>query len=87
MAFDKETEKEIDKLFKELDEDNSGYIDLAELHRGFQTIGLNLSTSEVKRAFALIDTSGDNKIQLEEFKVMMFERVSKNIMIFDDLEN
>jgi len=51
LALDQEAEEEIEKMFRELDEDKSGHIDIGELHRGFKKIGINLSRAEVERTF------------------------------------
>jgi len=69
---------QIEKLkdaFKNIDKDNSGFIDLAELENAFgaafKASGKPVNDEEIKRACANImksvDRNKDNKITLEEY--------------------
>lgn len=69
----------IEKLFREYDTDNSGFIDVAQvrsyLESTYKDLGLEVSNADVEDFIKNFDTSKDGKISLEEF-VTNFESVT-----------
>lgn len=57
----------IKKDFLEIDIDNSGYIDIKELHKGLTRYGINLSLKKTKKLLKKYDDNPDGKIELGEF--------------------
>jgi len=63
------------KVFRDIDKDNNGYIDISELEHAFgaafKASGRPMDTAEVKRAcqhiMKGIDRNKDNKITLDEY--------------------
>ena len=65
------TEDELRVVFTEIDTDNSGDIDFAELKvalNGMSAVGSKMSDAEVKKMLNLGDTDGDARVSFEEFK-------------------
>merc|ERR1712232_1356904 len=60
-----------EKVFKEMDLDGSGNIDLSELTTAAKKIGLELSPEEVEEMLATADHDDDKTISLPEFKHLM----------------
>merc|ERR1712070_445648 len=60
--------------FSQLDKDGSGTIEYKELKGVLKELGISMSKKEfqkkMKGAFKQADTSGDNKLDFEEFKTM-----------------
>lgn len=76
MSHNKPEEVErLTKVFKEMDKDNSGYIDISELQaafaKAFQASGRPADEAEIKRAceniMKGIDKNADKRISLEEY--------------------
>ena len=61
------------QVFDALDEDDSGFLDRAEVEKASGVLGAGLgfimSAAELDRQFALIDPDGDGEVTFEEFKV------------------
>eukprot|EP00455_Lapot_gusevi_P040963 TRINITY_DN46_c0_g1_i2.p2 TRINITY_DN46_c0_g1~~TRINITY_DN46_c0_g1_i2.p2 ORF type:complete len:484 (+),score=247.66 TRINITY_DN46_c0_g1_i2:72-1454(+) len=57
----------IERLFKQYDEDNSGFIDKSEFQHLAGELGIILLPDSLERAIQTIDTSGDGKISFDEF--------------------
>lgn len=58
----------IQKVFKQFDKDNSGYIDVNELNDIAKELGKPLDQAEVEESLKDLDISKDNKISLDEFR-------------------
>lgn len=54
-------------IFNVLDADNSGFIDESELKNALRELGEYLDDEEIKACLAVVDTSKDGKISLDEF--------------------
>jgi hypothetical protein len=61
----------LEELFHELDKDDSGFIDEAELRYGMRKLGLQFREEDVPRYVALYDLDGTGTIELDEFVELM----------------
>ena len=62
--------------FKELDEDGSGTISLAEFSAAARAVGVEMKAEELKECFAKYDADGSGEIDASEFQHFFDERVS-----------
>lgn len=74
------TNKACEKLFKEFDKDNSGFIDASEvralLESMYKSLEMEVTEADVTDFVKAFDKSKDGKISYKEF-VKNFERVTK----------
>ena len=55
-------------VFQKFDIDQSGTIELNELHCMFKAHGIEISKNELKSLFQIVDTDGSGSLSLDEFK-------------------
>ncbi len=65
---------DIEKTFYEIDSDRSGKITREEFVTGLEGMGVNLTEQELNILFHHLDPSGDDRITLDEFSYMYFNR-------------
>ena len=53
--------------FLNIDTDNSGYIDIKELHKGLKQQGIQLTSKNIKKLVKIYDDNPDNQLELGEF--------------------
>lgn len=58
----------LDKLFEQFETDHDGYIDIDELTAMLKELKINVNNQLIRIILAIFDGSGDQKIDLEEFK-------------------
>ena len=61
-------EHSLERVFAEIDEDKSGFIEPAELQQAFAKLGKPKTQKEIKIAVEKLDANGDGMISLDEFK-------------------
>ena len=61
-------EKQIEQIFNSFDKDKSGTIELNELKEVAQALGETLTDQQTRGIVKKLDTDGDGKISLKEFK-------------------
>lgn len=71
------TREELLEIFREVDRDNSGYLDEEEIKDISLQLGRELSNREVKAILNEMDTNKDGKVDIEEFVVWM-DKAYKN---------
>jgi len=59
------------KFFSEADMDGNGYLTLDELTIMLRKKGYTESNAKIRSMFRAVDTSGDNRISLEEYNIAM----------------
>lgn len=59
------------KMFREMDVDGSGTIEVDELIHMMGADSIDYLADEVRRLFAQVDTNGDGRLDLEEFRCYM----------------
>ena len=59
--------KAVTKMFRDLDTDGSGDVDIDEFVTGMRGMGLKLRDSQFHALHADCDTDGDGKLTLKEF--------------------
>jgi hypothetical protein len=59
---------EINRMFKELDKDNSGELDCNEFTEGLQGYGFQLTEADVAALFMVIDLDGGGTVSNQEFE-------------------
>ncbi|MEC7111058.1 MAG: EF-hand domain-containing protein, partial [Candidatus Thermoplasmatota archaeon] len=73
------TEDELRVVFTEIDTDNSGDIDFAELKvalNGMSAVGSKMSDAEVKKMLNLGDTDGDARVSFDEYNKIVTGEVT-----------
>lgn len=78
-------EQDLESLFNEIDEDQSGFIDKFELKKLFNKLGINISDQELAGYFEQIDTDKSGLISLEEFKQMMTGYIKREMITAEDI--
>ncbi|EFJ46656.1 hypothetical protein VOLCADRAFT_105403 [Volvox carteri f. nagariensis] len=73
LEFKEEQAKKIKTLFKELDRDKSGFVELHELRLLLGKSGMDMEqlSEEVLAIMAKLDKNGDNKVSTQEFYVTL----------------
>ncbi|MEM9805899.1 MAG: EF-hand domain-containing protein [Cyanobacteria bacterium P01_D01_bin.56] len=66
-----DSDKELWKIFQQIDTDKSGHISQAELEIYIQAVDPNFTTQQVTAMLKSADTSGDNAVSYEEFKTVV----------------
>merc|ERR1719210_2244104 len=61
-------------IFKAMDTDNSGQIDLYELEKTISKTDLDSSYQDIQSALEMADFNGDGELNLAEFERSMFAR-------------
>ncbi|KAG2931573.1 hypothetical protein PC115_g6074 [Phytophthora cactorum] len=64
---EQQRDKKISVLFKTFDSDGSGALDENELLQLIKALGHDMDTAQVSRMMQVMDSSGDGRINLEEF--------------------
>jgi len=67
-----------EEFFREADADKSGHLSLAELTEMLRKKGYKDPDSKIQAMFRSVDTSGDNKVSLEEYLTAMGELPEKD---------
>jgi len=60
-------------VVEQIDDDNSGHIDLQELNKALQLVGIRIPGYELRDLVEAADREDDDKIDLEEFKDVRIE--------------
>ncbi|KAL4481140.1 hypothetical protein ABPG72_015095 [Tetrahymena utriculariae] len=81
----KDVNKQIEKMFFQVDKDNSGFIDYREFDQMLRSIGIFCSQNELLKYFALFDTNKDSKISFDEFKSVVSEKLMEEVMAAEDI--
>jgi Ca2+-binding EF-hand superfamily protein len=61
-------DEQIQRVFNHIDYNQSGTIEVEELHLMFAYYGIDLSRSELVQLFNQVDKDGSGDLSLEEFK-------------------
>jgi len=81
---------DVHDVFAELDKDNDGHIDVAELHEMFRRLDCKMTDEQVEEAMKELDTNGDNQMSQREFSTWYLaaeSRVESEIKnVFDSLD-
>jgi Ca2+-binding EF-hand superfamily protein len=80
-----ELTKEIQDLFKEVDTDNSGFVEKNELAQSLMRVGINPTNQEIDEYLAKFDKDGDGKISYGEFKYIFEDKLKSDMMVMDEL--
>jgi WD40 repeat protein len=72
------TERNITRVFKRFDKDNSGYLDVDELASAMHLYLNGVDRSRVQELVSYYDVDGDGTISLEEFISFLISRSSEN---------
>jgi Ca2+-binding EF-hand superfamily protein len=70
--FKKHSQDELRAAFRQFDQDNSGYIQAAELENIMRKMGRRFNKSEIDAMVRSLDSSGDGQISFDEF-VQLFK--------------
>jgi Ca2+-binding EF-hand superfamily protein len=73
--------------FNEYDEDGSGQIDAIEFKSFMKAIVPNISDTEITETMAVLDESGDNQVDFEEFQKWWIEDLSSLKILFRSLDS
>ena len=76
---------EVARIFKLIDRDYSGDIDVGELHIGMHLLGLEGSTTEAKQLLARFDRDKSSKIELDEFRALVDDLRRFKASAFDEV--
>lgn len=68
MLLTKDQLDDMKTVFNTIDDNNSGYIDLQELNRALELVGIRIPGYELRDLVAAADRQDDDKIDLEEFR-------------------
>merc|ERR1711959_180831 len=80
-----EQKAELREAFDLFDTDGSGAVDAAELHTAMKALGFEPKKEEIAKMVKEMDKDGDATVDLEEFYVMMAEKMNqKGFKLFDD---
>ncbi|MEO1620371.1 MAG: EF-hand domain-containing protein [Cyanobacteria bacterium J06632_3] len=63
-------ESRLQQLFQQIDADESGYINRAELRKYIQAIDPDFTADQIELMLAKADTSGDDRVSYEEFQAV-----------------
>jgi len=81
---------DVHEVFRELDKDNDGHIDVAELHEMFRLLGCKMTDEQVEESMKELDTNGDNQMSSREFSAWYLkseQRVESEIKnVFDSMD-
>jgi len=66
------TRRKIHKIFKTWDRHNKGHITINDVHTMLNDLGHKVNFDEARLLLASADTSGDNKLTLDEFLVLVY---------------
>lgn len=66
-------------IFRKIDNDNSGFIDMNEMVDGLQSLGLVVNENSKSYYFNMIDTDGDGRISLAEFDIFVENNIDPNM--------
>ncbi|ELU17494.1 hypothetical protein CAPTEDRAFT_164457 [Capitella teleta] len=72
--MDSQEKTHFSEFFEEADIDGNGYLTFAELASVLKKNGYTGTEVEVKKMFAAMDTSGDNRVSKEEFMIAMMKK-------------
>ena len=61
-----------EQVFKEYDQDGSGFIDIDEFQAMVKALGFNITEAKALKYFRHIDEDGSGEIDLDEFRVALF---------------
>ncbi|EAS04958.2 EF hand protein (macronuclear) [Tetrahymena thermophila SB210] len=81
----KDVNKQIEKMFVQVDKDNSGFVDYREFDQMLRGIGIFCSQNELLKYFALFDTNKDSKISFDEFKSVVSEKLMEEVMSAEEI--
>merc|ERR1719271_632240 len=88
-----EQKAELKEAFELFDTDGSGAVDTSELHTAMKALGFEPKKEEIDKMVREMDKDGDATVDLEEFYVMMAEKMNqkdgkeemlKGFKLFDD---
>ena len=85
IVLGNEIEREIYRLFKEIDANNDETIGREELARCLSVVGGDVSDDELDRIFAQLDANRDGKVSFEEFKYIMEQKLKKDLLQMEQL--
>lgn len=67
--------KDLQETFSLFDANGNGYITTQELAQAMRQLGQNPTNKEIKEMIAKVDANNDGKLNFEEFKSMMVEKM------------
>ena len=68
------------KVFKIMDDDNSGYLDEYEFSKALKDYRVNVSAEEQSKLFRIFDMNGDGNISYDEFLRQVIGEMNQNRM-------
>ncbi len=71
---DKDSREDINKIFRLLDEDNTGFITVKNLRRVAKELGENISEEELQEMVERADSNGDQQITADDFYNIMTKK-------------
>jgi Ca2+-binding EF-hand superfamily protein len=77
-------DKEIISIFEEVDRDKSGFIEKNELKDALIKIGINPTLQEIDKFMSTFDKNKDEKISLDEFKLIFYDKIRSEMMLMDE---
>ncbi|GFR44851.1 hypothetical protein Agub_g6194, partial [Astrephomene gubernaculifera] len=69
------TEEDMLALFRSIDVDGSGAIDVSELQTAFELLGISKSTEEVTELLDGVDEDGSGELEFPEFKAVLLKAI------------
>ena len=75
---------DIERLFRQLDLDKSGYLDFNELKMILGNFGVNVGAEEMREYVRRFDKNNDNQISFEEFRQIVEERIISEVLNVQD---
>lgn len=77
-----ENDEAIEEIFRALDDDGSGFIDVSELEKELKRRGMKFNDGDLKKIMSTVDENGDGQISLEEFKMAIKSGAMKNTVLW-----
>ncbi|MBN3324465.1 SCMC1 protein, partial [Atractosteus spatula] len=85
-CFDAESKKKYEELFKKLDTNKDGKVDVSELKEGLEAMGMTLGKGAAQKIVSSGDRNKDGGLDLKEFSRYLVEHEKKLRLTFKSLD-